>query len=170
MNCQKCGNEIPAGATYCEHCGQPVQSLSAEKPENVVTGIVGALLGAAIGGGSVILLSQLGYVAALSGLLLAVCTLKGYELLGGRLSKKGIAICLVLMLVTPYIADRLDWAIVVMKEYSHVTLGEAFAAIPDLIEADIIEKSKYITNLLMIYGFAVLGAFSTVGSLFRKKK
>ncbi len=170
MICQKCGNEIPAGATYCVHCGQAVQQIAAEKPENVVTGVVGALLGAAIGGGSVILLSQLGYVAALSGLLLAVCTLKGYELLGGRLSKKGIVICLVLMLVTPYIADRLDWAIVLMKELPDITLGEAFAAIPGLIEEDIIEKSSYTTNLLMIYGFAILGAFSTVRGLFRKKK
>jgi len=170
MVCKKCGNEIPRGLAFCEHCGQPVQQIEEGKPENVVTGVVGALLGAAIGGGCVILLSQLGYVAALSGLLLAVCTLKGYELLGGRMSKKGIAVCLVLMLVTPYIADRLDWAIVLMKEVPELTLGEAFAIIPELIEEDIIEKSSYVTNLLMIYGFAILGAFSTVRGLFRKEK
>jgi len=171
MICQKCGNEIPAGAAFCEHCGQSVQDAG-KKPENVVTGIVGAVLGAAIGGGCVILMSQLGYVAALSGLLLAVCTLKGYELLGGRLSKKGICICVALMLITPYIADRLDWAIVVMNAFSDegVTLGEAFSAIPALIEAEAIEKSDYIGNLAMIYGFAALGAFSTLWNLIRKKK
>lgn len=183
MNCEKCGKPL-SGTAFCEHCGHtsetksvpaeqaPVQQTPAAKPENVVTGIVGALIGAAIGGGSIILLSQLGYVAAVSGLILAICTLKGYELLGGKLSAKGIIISLVLMLVMPYLADRLDWAIVVMNAYASegVTLGQAFAAIPALIEEGMIEQGEYIKSLLMIYGFVALGAFSTVYNLFKKKK
>lgn len=180
MNCEKCGKSIPAGDMFCQHCGSaaPVQAAQTpeqeaapvQKPENVITGIVGALIGAAIGAGSIILLSQLGYVASISGLILAICTLKGYELLGGRLTVKGIIISLILMLVTPYIADRLDWAIVVMNSYEDVTLGDAFAAIPMLIEEEAIDKAEYIKNLLMIYGFAALGAVSTVANLFKKKK
>lgn len=188
MNCSKCGATITSNASFCEYCGQPVTeqpeavqqsaptavetavSAPVQKPENVLTGTVGALIGAAIGGASIILLSQIGFVAALSGLILAVCTLKGYELLGGRLSTKGIIISIVLMLVTPYIADRIDWAIVVMNAYSDVgvTFGEAFAAIPALIEEEAIEMGSYLGNLAMLYLFTVLGAFGTVKNAFKK--
>lgn len=188
MNCEKCGKPIHPGTSFCENCGhahemQPVPEINetptpavndapAQKPENLVAGIVGAIIGAALGGGAIILLSQLGYVASISGLILAVCTLKGYELLGGRLSTKGIVISIVLMLVTPYIADRLDWAILIMQEFAdlNVTFGQAFAAVPELIAEGAIEKSSYITNLLMIYGFAALGAVSTLWNLFKKRK
>lgn len=167
MNCKKCGNEIPEGQNICGVCGTAV---AAEKHENVVTGIVGAIIGAAIGAGSIIGLSQLGYIASISGLILAVCTLKGYELLGGKLSTKGIVISAVLMLLTPYLADRLDWAIVIKQAWEEygVTFAEAFAAVPELLADGSIEMSAYVKNLLMIYGFAVLGAFSTLKKTIKK--
>ena len=168
MNCYKCGNPLPEGTKRCEQCGFPVKAV--QKKENVVTGFVGALIGALIGGGCIILLSQLGYVASLSGLVLAVCTLKGYELLAGNLSGKGIAISIALMLVTPYIADRIDWAIVIMQEWAayQVTFAQAFAVIPELLKEGAIEMSVYIQNLLMIYGFSALGAFATLKNVLKK--
>lgn len=168
MNSTKCGNPLPEGTERCDSCGFPVKS--AEKRENMVTGIVGALIGALLGAGSIILLSQLGYIASISGLILAVCTLKGYELLGGKLSGKGIAISVVLMLLTPYIADRIDWAIVLMQEFADygVNFAEAFALIPELLADGSIEMGMYLKNLLMIYGFALLGAFSTLRTTLKK--
>ena len=168
MNCHKCGNPVPDGMERCENCGFPVKP--AEKQENIATGFVGAFLGAVIGAGCIILLSQLGYIASISGFILAVCTFKGYELLGGRLSKKGIVISLVLMLITPYIADRIDWAIVIMQEWADygVTFGEAFAVVPELLAEGAIEMGTYVKSLLMIYGFALLGAFSTLRNIIKK--
>lgn len=167
MNCSKCGQNIPDNADFCANCGQPTAPV---KKENVVAGIVGAFIGALLGGGCIILLSQLGYVASVSGLVLAVCTLKGYELLGGKLSGKGIAISVVLMLLTPYLADRIDWAIVIMQEWADygVTFAEAFAAVPELLKEEAIEISAYVKNLLMIYGFALLGAFTTIRNVIKK--
>lgn len=167
MKCTKCGSDVTNGAQICEHCGESVMN---RKKDNVITGAVGALLGAVLGGGSIILLSQLGYIASVSGLILAVCTLKGYELLGGGLSKKGIAISLLLMIVTPYLADRLDWAIVLVREWADygVTFGEAFAVLPELLADDSTLMGDYLKNLLMIYGFVVLGAFSTLKNAIRK--
>ena len=168
MKCSKCGVEVPEGTVRCDHCGFPIKS--GEKRENIIAGIVGAFLGALIGAACIILISMLGCIASVSGLILAVCSLKGYELLGGRLSGKGIVICIILMLVTPYIADRIDWAIVIMQEWSDygVTFGEAFAVFPDLIAEGAIEMGAYIKNLLMIYGFAALGAFTTLRNTFKK--
>jgi hypothetical protein len=185
MNCEKCGKPL-TGASFCEYCGHPVQPQAepqqpvvpetpaepAKKPENFIAGLVGALIGAAIGGGSIILLSQLGYVASISGLILAICTAKGYELLGGRLSAKGILVSLVLMAVMPYIADRMDWAILLLQSFPDegITFADAFRAIPELIAEGSIDKSEYTTNLIMIYVFVALGAFSTVINLFKKNK
>ena len=46
-------------------------NYGAGKPENVLAGVVGALLGCLLGVGCIVLLGQLGYVAALSGIVLA---------------------------------------------------------------------------------------------------
>lgn len=168
MNCKKCGSPVPDGAKRCDQCGFPVKPMS--KNENVIAGTVGALVGAMIGTGCIILFSQLGYIASISGLVLAICTLKGYELLGGKLSGKGIAVSILLMLVTPYMADRIDWAIMIMQAWADygVTFGEAFAIFPELLKDGTVEMGTYIKNLLMIYGFALLGAFSVVRNSLKK--
>lgn len=180
MNCSKCGQEILNTATFCEHCGaevKPAEVVAGEvkKPENVVTGIVGALIGAAIGGASIVLLSQMGVVASLSGIILAICTMKGYELLGGRLTKKGIVISVILMLVMPYIADRIDWAILIMNQAQseglNWTFGESFQVIPQMIEAEIIAASDYWANLAQLYLFTGIGVVATLfGGKGKKKK
>ena len=170
MKCSNCGSELQPGERICTFCGQSVEEKPAKKPENVVTGAVGALVGALIGGASIILISQLGYIASISGLILAVCTLKGYELLGSQLSKKGIIISLILVLITPYLADRIDWAIVIMNSYAEegVTFAQAFAAVQLFLEEGAIEMADYVKNLLMIYGFVALGAFATLRNAFKK--
>lgn len=173
MNCPNCGKELLDGVTICDGCGASVTSQPAvpQKPENVVTGTVGALIGAVLGGAAIILLSQLGYVAAISGLILAVCTLKGYELLGGTRSKRGTIICCVLMALTPYFADRIDWAIVITQEFASegITFAQAYSVVHALIEeADMV--GDYFMNLGLVYLFVVLGAFTTIRGMFNKKK
>ena len=175
MFCPQCGKEVPEGLSLCQECGaqMPVSreaTVELQKPENVLTGTVGAILGAVIGAVAIVLLSQLGFVAAVSGLILAVCTFKGYELLGGRLTTRGIIIGCVLILATPYVADRIDWAIVLMQKHSNVTFAEAFAAVPKLLEEGYIVPEAYWTSLIMVYVFAILGAAGTVWSAIKANK
>lgn len=131
------------------------------KPENVLAGVVGALLGCLLGVGCIVLLGQLGYVAALSGIVLAVCTLKGYELLGGRLSTKGIVIACVLMLAMTYVGYRLDWAITVAK-YFEASLTDSYRAIPYLIDEEILDGGVYTGELIKLYAFTLIGAIPTI--------
>ena len=56
------------------------------RQENVAAGLVGALLGSLAGVLCTVVIGQMGYVTSISGLVMAVGALKGYELLGGRLS------------------------------------------------------------------------------------
>ena len=63
-----------------------------KKRENIAAGIVGAFLGTLLGVVCIVIIDQMGYVASVSGFVMAICALKGYELLGGTLSKKGAVI------------------------------------------------------------------------------
>ena len=182
--CQSCGQTadtdacIMAGvpSLLCDSCYQQLghdqeqaHQEAAQKPENVLTGVVGALLGSLLGVGCIVLLGQLGYVAALSGIVLAICTLKGYELLGGRLSTKGIVISCVLMLVMTYVGHRLDWAITVAK-YFEASLTDSFRAIPYLIDEDILDGGVYVGNLIKLYMFTLVGAVPTIVSSVKSRK
>lgn len=168
MTCKHCGKLIPDTSVICPICGQNV-SRPVAKRENVITGTVGALLGAVIGGAVIVLIGRLGYVASISGLILAVCTLKGYELLGRQLSGKGALICLLLIAATPYFADRLDWAFIIQEAYADegVTIGDAFAVVPTFVSEGIIPMADYVKSLVMLYVFALIGALGTLRDLFR---
>ncbi len=182
--CQACGKQQEVSSCYaagaymhlCPECYTALQqrvemneAQATQKKENVVAGIVGALLGSLIGVVCIVILSQLGYVAALSGVVMAVCTLKGYELLGGKLSNKGIVICVVLMLFMTFFGDRVDWAIVVARELE-VDFVTAFQAISLLLEEEIIESSAYWGNLVLLYLFALIGLIPTVWATVRSRK
>ena len=138
-----------------------MQAQLGQRRENPIGGFVGALLGTLIGVVCIILLSQLGYVAAISGVIMAVCALKGYELLGGKLSKKGIVISLILMLVMTFVGDRIDWAIIVSRGLE-LDLISSFRSISLLMEERIIEPSSYWGNLILLYLFLLLGAIPTI--------
>lgn len=182
--CPRCGREEPAaacdlGGNYtllCDDCfaaaGQAAETKLQEKNarrENVVGGIVGALLGSLVGGISIIVLSRLGYVAVLSGILMGVCTTKGYELLAGKMSKKGAAISLVVMLLMTWFADRLDWAIVIASELG-VGLFESYQAIGQLLALGAIDSGTYYGNLAMVYVFMLVGAIPMLWSALRSSK
>ena len=145
-----------------------------EKQENVVLGILGALIGGLLGGASIVLLDQAGVVAAISGVILAFCTLKGYELLGKKLSTMGIVICIVVMLVTPYLASRVTWALAIMDQSvalfgGQIQFGDAFKYVHDVVE-ELELQADYWKNLLFVYAFAALGGFTTVKQAFKQKK
>ena len=139
-------------------------------PESFVLGLIGALVGAILGGASIILLSQIGYIASISGFILAVCTLKGYELLGKRLSGKGIVLCVLLMIVTPFVADWIDWAIYLMRDYPEYGLNifDSCILVGELMAEGYVDMFEYFKNLGMIYLFVILGAFGTLKNVLKK--
>lgn len=175
MICQNCGQALPSDAVSCEQCNTVIseiveedtadmsqtQDTRAEKPEKWLAGSAGAFLGAVIGGISILLLGQLGMISAISGVVLAFCTLRGYVLFAGRLSKKGILISLIFMLVMPYLADRISWAIEIIQTFEGVSFGQAFAGVHALIEKLEIQ-AEYWKNLLFIYAFVAVGSFTTI--------
>ena len=115
------------------------------------------------------MMSQLGYVAAFSGVVMAVCTLKGYEIGSGKLSKRGIVISVILMLVMTYVGDRLDWAIMIARELE-VDIATGYRYFPLLLSEDIIDFGSYAANLILVYAFLLLGAIPTIRNANKDKK
>ena len=145
--------------------------LEIKPAENVVMGILGALVGAVLGGACIILLSQIGYIASISGFVLAFCTLKGYELLAKGMSTKGIVICLILMILTPFVADWLDWGILFMRELPEYgfSLLDWVLLLPTLLAEDSELMGEYLKNLGMLYLFVVLGGFYSLKEAFKRR-
>ena len=160
--CQNCGSAVETDpcimtgvpSLLCDSCYQQLghlqeQNQQAElgKKENVVAGTVGALLGSLLGVACIVLLGQLGYVAAVSGIVMAICTMKGYELLGGRFSTVGLVVSIVLMLpemLRQEIIDSSTYIGELVKLYAFTLLG----AIPTAISSMRSRKLKKVTYRL----------------------
>ena len=187
--CDLCGQPVETvalkmGGEYyhmCPDCEMKMRSdaamkaqQTARKKENIIGGIVGALLGSLLGALSVLILSQLGYVAALSGVIMAVCVLKGYEMLGGKLTKKAVVISVIIMILMTYFADRVDWAIILFREGGGAEAGynifECYRLIPTAIYREVIDVGSYIANLFLLYLFVALGAVPTIRGKLKEKK
>ena len=132
-----------------------------KRQENIVAGVVGAFLGTLLGVVCTVVIGQMGYVASISGLVMAVGALKGYELLGGRLSKKGAVISSALILVMTYLAHRLSLAISLTSEMG-MGVFRCFQAIPPLLRTGMLDGPAYWGDLVMLYLFTLLGAVPTI--------
>ena len=142
----------PALFTELSRKAEQNERVQAEAPEDIGRGILGALIGGLIGAAVIVLIGQLGYVAALSGMVLGYCTIGGYRRGAGKLSAIGIAVSVVVMLLAVYLGNRTDIAIAAVKELD-LTFGQAFAWMHELVDTDV-----YRNNLITLYLFSAIGA------------
>lgn len=124
--CEHCGSqsaelncyEINGFAhTICGECRSNVELVLTNHQQQMqvvksklVPGLVGAFLGALIGCALWVLIFKLGYIAGLAGAVTAICAMKGYELLGGYLDRKGVIGSTIIMVVMIFFANKLAWA------------------------------------------------------------
>ena len=87
--------------------------------ENVVAGIVGAFLFSLVGGILWFLIYQLGFIAGISGVIGAVCAIKGYTLFAKKESIKGIIISVIIALLVIVIAWYFCLAYDVYDQHKH---------------------------------------------------
>lgn len=182
--CEHCGRPenvdayTVSGSAHllCEPCfGQVSEAAAAQnqtkmqKKEQILPGAVGALIGSLIGAVVIVLVGQLGYVAAVSGLVMAICTLKGYEMLGKKLGTPGIIISCVLMILMTFFAYQADWAITAAQFY-RTDFFTAFRAMMDLIAEGYVDSGDYFGGLAQLYLFAVVGAVPTIISMAKGAK
>lgn len=143
-----------------------------KRSNSVIFGIVGAVLGSLIGVILWILLYNFGYIASISGIVMVICAIKGYEKFSGEVDKKALIIILIITIIMVYIATHLSYGVEIYTVFKEdgITIfdgirsvGSFLSEIPDL-------KSSFITDLLMGYFFTVLGTFSTFKRIFFSEK
>lgn len=157
-----------------------VRNPLSEQQENVFAGIVGAFLFSLAGGVLWYLLSRIGILASLSGLVGVICAIKGYTLFAKKESIKGIVISAVIALLVLCVAWYLAFAtdlydvckewfasgeIKIMPTFAdcvrsgyHVLFADAETAIP------------YLLDLALGLLFALIGGGSTVVSHIKAAK
>lgn len=103
--------------------------------ENVALGIVGALIGTALGLVVWCLIGMAGYISAIGGLALVAGAFFGYLLCAKDIGKTGMLIVGVLVVIAVFIGTRLTYAIDMHKLMQEETETIEFAA--ELLDLDI---------------------------------
>lgn len=159
--CDACAGKL-------EESLQENQTQTREQKSNLIPGLVGAFLGTLIGVALWILLSRLGIIAGVAGLVMGVCAMKGYELMGKQLDRKGVISCIVLLIVMIYFSNKLAWSIdgyLALKEYDW-TFGEVFQNLSIILaESDL--TGSYFRDLGLGFLLTAAASFSSIINAFR---
>ena len=179
--CHQCHEKKPVNiysisgnsVLMCEDCYQKITS-SLPDPQTVNTpmGVLGALAGSLIGVIVWVVIYKLGYIAGITGFIMAVCCFKGYELLGGRIDKKGLYIALIIAVVMLAFAEMIALGLEIhsaMNDYYEVNILQAFGLIPlFLSEGEVI--GGVVIDLLSGYLFMAIASFSYVKAIHQAVK
>ena len=148
--------------------GMDRETMNPEIREHVVAGTLGALIGSLIGVAAILLLGRIGLVAAIAGAAMAVCSLRGYEMLGKVLSKRGVVICAVIMFFMVIVAEYLDWTISLYQElndmYGDVDFAAVLIVLPQLL-SEFGLVGKFFLSLAVLYVFTALGAVPKIRNI-----
>lgn len=182
--CEQCGNtaetlscyEINGGYHFlCSSCTgsiedslrQNQQNIKAQK-SNFAAGLIGAFLGSLIGCVLWILIYKLGYIAGIAGAVTAICAMKGYEMLGGHLDKKGVIGSVIIMLISIFLANKIAWsweAYDALKEYGY-TFFDCFRVLGDILSESGLTGSYY-GDLAIGYLLTIVCSFRNIKTAFK---
>lgn len=196
MNCPKCGALLNMADAFCQNCGCPISNqignnyigidnsqnmnqVNINQPqkvkntipfhndnENYVTGFLGAILGSIIGMICMIVFFNLGYVSAVAGIVMAVCTIYLYKKFAKGISKEGIIISILVMVLGVFLAYNTAVAISLksaLKEMGfEVSFFKVLVAIPKLIKEKYFPYGQYLLNLGLLYLFTFAGAVGII--------
>ena len=183
--CESCGESISTSVhlmndmplQVCDQCyKQTIDELDnaqltvKNKKGNVITGLVGAFIGSLIGVALWVIVYALGYIATVCGIVLAVCIVKGYEMLGGKLNKTGVIITVLMTISMVYVANYLSYGYEVYNAFKNIENIDVFQAVrlvkPMLSEYEE-AKRAFMADLALGYVFTSVGAISVFVSAYK---
>ena len=142
--------------------------------ENVAAGLVGAFLFGLAGGIVWVLLSLVGFFAALSGFVGVICAVKGYEIFAKKLSVKGVVFSVIIAFLILVLAWYLCLSLDILNAYKEwyaagevdvvPTYGQCVQIAPIFLTDPEVAVS-YFVNLGLGLLFALIGCFSYIRNL-----
>lgn len=183
--CSECGTNMSQIACYeingshhflCGTCKENIQTfLQANqqkiqsKKSSLVAGLVGAFLGSLIGCLLWIVIYKLGYIAGVAGAVTAICAMKGYELLGGLLDKKGVIGSVIIMFIMIFFANKIAWswdAYSALKDYGW-SFTEIYQELGYILKETELTGSYY-GDLAIGYLLTIFCSAKTIVNAFRE--
>ena len=183
--CQACGSQeglstCLAGGTPLLLCPSCRETASQQFLQNAgemkkrrghfLTGAVGAILGSLLGVAAWVLVYRLGYIAAIVGLIMIVCTFKGFSLFGGKLNLPGILFCVVLSAAMLYMGEQVAvaWEIYdIFRTDFALTFFDAYQSIPAFMEYEEFRRAV-ISDMIFGYIFMAAGGFSMIWNTYKQ--
>ncbi len=169
---------IVDGSAYalCPECAEKLkQSLDLNAKDakntksNLAPGIVGALIGAAIGGVVWVLIGLLGYIAGIAGFAIVALSIWGYGKLGKVVDVKGVVVCIIASVVMLYLSNHILWSISLyeeLKEYYDITFFDAYRALHSVL-SEIGAEVDFWRDFAIGFFFTVLASVGTLIRTFR---
>lgn len=150
--------------------------MNAEKnvqKERIGRGVLGALLGALLGGAVIVFEDRTaGTFSPVFAVAAAIAVFQGYRQLAGGLSKRGAAICVIILMAVIAGANQINCTMEVIETVDalrgrdFVEVFGAFEEIPEVREI----QSWYQGHLLVLYLFCLLGSLPILARAFRKPR
>lgn len=178
--CRHCHETVPVNVCHINGendlvCSTCLGTIAASQPPlkevNFPLGIVGALLGSLIGVIAWVIIYQLGIIAGLVGFVMAVCCFKGYEMLGGRIDKKGIwvalVIAIIMLAVAEYVCLGLEIQSAVSEFYGEIGFMESLRSVPFFLEDSEI-MGAVVKDMLFGYGFMAVASYSYIKNIHKQ--
>ena len=147
----------------CSNCGGRLLR------NNYLAGFFASLLGALIGSVAWIAIGSLGFFASIAGFAISFCAFKGYELAKGKLSRTGIILNIITILIGFIFAQYAVLFIGFRKEFPEMNLRD-FIILTPVIFSDMEILKSLIGDFLLGILFIVLGTFRTIKENFIKAK
>lgn len=147
--------------------------------ENVLAGAVGAFLFALVGGVIWFVLYQIGFVAAISGIIAVICAIRGYSFFAKKESLKGVVISVIMAVLVIVIAWYACLSMDIYNAYQEwfevgevdftLTFFESVAAAPMfLAEPDI--ALAYLADLGIGLLLCIIGCIQPIRQAVKKSK
>ncbi|MBQ9151581.1 MAG: hypothetical protein IJX72_04965 [Clostridia bacterium] len=144
--------------------------------ENVLFGAVGAFLFSLVGGVVYVVLSMVGYLSALSGLIGVVCAIKGYTFFAKKESKRGVVIAVIMAAVVIIIAWYVSFCLDMVAAYEGWYEAGEVDYVPTFFEYlpfgiyDLTVNPVYFVYLLLCLALGAVGCGSYVSQMIKRQK
>jgi len=133
----------------------------------LLKGILGAVCGALLGLIVWVIIYKLGFISAFGGFVIAFGTLFGFEKMGKILNKKSAIICIIIIILTVWLANKVSWALDAYSSLKgYYSFFECFKLLSELIKVSNL-TSEYYSDLFMGYFFTVIGSYKMILQVFR---
>lgn len=148
----------------------PKKDTSAAAPENVVVGIVGAFLFSLLGGGFYFAIYQIGFIAGISGLIIAALSIFGYQLFSGRKNSMiGAVVSIFMVLIVIFIAEYFCLSFEIYQNFHdsyQITMVDAIRSTKNFLENKEI-LGAVVQDLLFAYALGFVAAASAIRNAFK---